>query len=355
MAAPYGRGPWADEIELIVFGPGYGEAIALHLGDSRWLLVDSCVPSGSTRSMSLQYLEEIGAPQNAVKVIVASHWHDDHVRGIAQLVKAYPGAEFCISSVFSDIEAQAFLEAHGGSVAEALTRGTKELVASLQQAKAWYFVNQRHNLFEDTIQGRQVRVVALSPNTAAQAIALKHFATYVPTANAAVNHAPELKPNVEAIALHIDFEDDAMLLGSDLEEHTLCGWSAVTSNAWCAARRKASTYKVAHHGSISGHHASIWSELLLMSPHAVLTPFARGAKNLPSPDDRKRIKGLSGAAYITSGASRRPIIPPNQLRRMRAMAKNLAPVNAGFGAVRFRRAYGEQNWRTELFDRAEEL
>jgi len=31
-----------DEIEVSVFGPGYGESILVHLGAGKWVIVDSC-------------------------------------------------------------------------------------------------------------------------------------------------------------------------------------------------------------------------------------------------------------------------------------------------------------------------
>lgn len=34
----YGNGPDDGEIEVSLFGPGYGEAIAIHLGDGSWFL-----------------------------------------------------------------------------------------------------------------------------------------------------------------------------------------------------------------------------------------------------------------------------------------------------------------------------
>ena len=36
----YGPGPASHEIEITVFGPGYGEAIAVHLGEQQWMLID---------------------------------------------------------------------------------------------------------------------------------------------------------------------------------------------------------------------------------------------------------------------------------------------------------------------------
>src|SRR5690348_5096629 len=109
----YGAAPAPDEIEVTVFGPGYGEAIAVHLGDDRWMLVASCEEPDAKIPAALEYLRAIGAASDAVKVIVASHWHDDHVRGLSRLLEAYPDAEFSISSVFNDREAQAFFEGNG--------------------------------------------------------------------------------------------------------------------------------------------------------------------------------------------------------------------------------------------------
>ena len=76
----YGVAPSPDEIEVTLFGPGYGEAIAVHLGEGTWLLVDSCIDPVSRAPASGTYLEQIGVSVNQVLAIVASHWHDDHVR-----------------------------------------------------------------------------------------------------------------------------------------------------------------------------------------------------------------------------------------------------------------------------------
>ena len=49
-----------DELEISIFGPGYGEAIALHLGFGKWVLVDSCLEPKSGKPAQLQYLESLG-------------------------------------------------------------------------------------------------------------------------------------------------------------------------------------------------------------------------------------------------------------------------------------------------------
>src|SRR5215216_1434282 len=101
----YGAAPPPDVIEVSLFGPGYGEAIAVHLGDGHWLLVDSCIDPDAKEPASAVYLDRIGVPQDAVRQIIASHWHDDHVRGISRLAEKYSSASFFVPGVFSQEEA----------------------------------------------------------------------------------------------------------------------------------------------------------------------------------------------------------------------------------------------------------
>jgi len=64
----YGVPPAADEIEVTLFGPGYGEAIAVHLGEGVWLLVDSCVDPDSKAPASGTYLEGFGVDPSQVRL-----------------------------------------------------------------------------------------------------------------------------------------------------------------------------------------------------------------------------------------------------------------------------------------------
>jgi hypothetical protein len=352
----YGAKPQANQVEVILFGPGYGEAIAVHLGDEHWMLVDSCLHPDSKQPAALHYLQAIGVNPNAVRTIVASHWHDDHVRGISALAQACSNAEFVLSDIFSDGETLAFVTAYGGNTAPAQTRGTKELYNAVNVKKgALFAAGHRATVFENAIQGRNVRVTAFSPTTAAKAAWLAHIAQYVPTnPDTPIQHAPDLKPNIESVVLHIDFADDAVLLGSDLENDPKgLGWKSVVSDPWSSTRRKASAYKVAHHGSKSSDMTGIWSTLLVQKPLSSLTPFS--PSNLPTPNDKARIKSLASAVYISSSASKRPVIERSQLKRMETMSKNIVRLNAGFGAVRFRKFLGASNWSKELFGQAKQL
>jgi len=350
----YGAAPSVDEIEITLFGPGFGEAIAVHVGAGNWILVDSCIDPDTKLPASHTYLQAIGVQPSQVKTIVASHWHDDHVRGISDLAGYYPEAEFLMSAALNNQEAAAFLSAHTETNAPGLTRGTNELFKVINQRDKVFHVMQRSSVMEINVNGRNVRVVALSPVPAAFSQSIAHFAQHLPNkkGGSPVNHAPELKPNFEAVAIHIDFDGDAALLGSDLEDHHSCGWTAVVTDQWCGSKPQGSAYKVAHHGSHTGEHPQIWATLLKQNPTTCMTPFNLGNIKLPTEDDKNRIKSKSPNAYISSGATRRPDMENAILKRLGDICNKLARVNSGFGAVRLRKAVSDQSWKAELFGNA---
>ncbi|MEY2167138.1 hypothetical protein, partial [Rhodanobacter sp. FW106-PBR-LB-2-19] len=199
-------------------------------------------------------------------------------------------------------------------------------------------------------------VTALSPVPFAFQQFVNDLAQFLPAASGGnpINNVVPLKPNLEAVAVHIDLGHDAILLGSDLENHVKFGWQAVVADSWVATRKKATALKVAHHGSATGDHPSVWTTLLDNGPVAALTPYNRGSK-LPTQQDVIRLKTQASEAFISSDASRRPQLPATQLKRLQDMAKNIQPVNNGFGCVRMRRRTGETSWRVECFGNARPL
>ena len=88
--------PTSDEVELTVFGLGFGEAAAVHLGGGEWLLVDSCRRGGE--NITLNYLRVLDVPFTAVRAIVATHWDMDHVEGLTELVQACEDAILIVSA-----------------------------------------------------------------------------------------------------------------------------------------------------------------------------------------------------------------------------------------------------------------
>ena len=67
-------GPKAKEIEINIFGPGYGEGSVIHVGSNIWIIIDSCIDTASKEPVTLSYLRSIGVnPEESVRLIIATH------------------------------------------------------------------------------------------------------------------------------------------------------------------------------------------------------------------------------------------------------------------------------------------
>ena len=88
--------PEYDEFELSLFGPGVGECIVIHLGAGEWIIVDSC--KGERDPAAIEYLKSLKVSlEHEVKLVVATHWHNDHIRGLDTILSKCPVASFFAS------------------------------------------------------------------------------------------------------------------------------------------------------------------------------------------------------------------------------------------------------------------
>jgi len=96
------RPPEPHELEISVFGPGIGECTVAHLGDGAWIVVDSCIDRTSGHPAALDYLRTLRVDvASQVKLVVATHWHDDHIRGLGKILEAAESARFVNSAAYT--------------------------------------------------------------------------------------------------------------------------------------------------------------------------------------------------------------------------------------------------------------
>jgi len=359
--------PLPDELEVSVFGPGFGECILCHLGAGEWLIVDSCIDQQSRTNPALRYLEVLGVnPAAAVKVIVATHWHVDHVRGLADVVQRCENAQFFCSPAFGEDEALVFIGAHAPGTYRAGPREFYEVLTILDRRfpsghvpaiTPIRWAGHEKRLHHRPAAGAlEAEVVALSPSDAAVTLAKRAFRELIPSVGDAPRHAVWRGPNHNAVVLWVRVGGAVAILGADLEEenHPQLGWTAIVNSF---TREQAGTLKVPHHGSENGHHAGIWTDLLESAPIAVLTPFALGNVDLPTPADRRRIGALAGSAYITANQARyspRRVDPVVDQTMAEATAAQ-HELYRRMGHVRLRRdgSTTGSGWRVDLFGSAE--
>lgn len=313
--------PDKDTLEVSLFGTGFGESLAVHLGHGDWMLVDSCKSKVATEPLSLLYLKSLGVdPAVAVKLIVVTHWHDDHVAGISSLVEQCESAEFVFSQALEIDEFRRLISLYIDSqiTFDREKSGVKEMGDCLKilRSRKEAGINFRpivrtqadHKLFRNA----DCEVVSLSPSPGAMWEAqheimalwqsLEHEAQGGdgPRPPRAAIPCPER--NMNAVALWISHGEKRVLLGSDLEENgdPLLGWQAVLA---CKQfpDALAGVFKVSHHGSPNGDYAPVWHSVLgPEKPVSILTAFNRGRNPRPSVSDIQRIALNSDQVYYTS-------------------------------------------------------
>jgi beta-lactamase superfamily II metal-dependent hydrolase len=364
-------GPEPDEIEVSLFGPGYGECAVLHLGAGEWLIVDSCLDSGSGRPAALAYLSSIGIePATAVKLVAVTHAHDDHIRGIAEVLLTCESATFVRPVATTKDEFLALLdadedgEATSGSVAVYREfRGIEEILVSRQTRGAPYAV--KHGFSDRPVFRRsgsesvpQVLVRALSPSDEALNRSLVALRSLLPSGGL-VRRLTTDDPNTMCMALWVEIGDAHVLLGGDLENGPPpnCGWAGVEQNLEQPSGR-ASVYKVAHHGSPDAHSEYVWSTLLAENVVAILSPWRRGRTPLPSSEDRARLCNMTPRSYITadpdfrmSGGTAR-----NRAAELSGAASDVRLSEGETGQIRLRRSVVDgSEWKVKLVKPAQKL
>ena len=289
--------PTPDTLELSIFGAGIGEALAVHVGDGEWLLVDSCLDANGQAS-GATYLSQLGVPPTAVTMIVVTHWHQDHVEGVEQLITKYQQARIFMPGAFKSQDLLLLVRA--GAENEALGTGNLKTSVSFARAVEQLIANRRSPTLveiDKVLRAKQlgnvgkVMVSALSPSDAARLLSMGQFADFVATGLPSRRRPTKFDPNHCAIALWIQWGDQRILLGSDLVDtgNPNVGWkAALTSQVLTADSARAEVIKVAHHGSENGHSKTFWNKYV-SSPVVGMTTYATGRSPPPQPSDIARL------------------------------------------------------------------
>lgn len=358
MWSKLGKSPAAEEIEITLLGPGYGESIVVHLGNNEWLIVDSCIDAldGNSSAAPLKYLRSIGVDcQTAVKYIVASHWDDDHVKGLAEVVDACPDALFITTQVFSDKKFTCYVEAI--SVGAFNTNG-----GNIQNIrKILHTLADRNSPIMDAGPARTLcshpLIRSWSPSDLDKSEFLTYIAAMHPKAGEELRKAIPQTPNLASVVLTIEWDEFSVLLGADMERSSNVrrGWGAVVSEALRIGVNKADFLKVPHHGSENGHDDLMWDELLVDKPISILAPFGKGAiaGRPPKSTDVNRIARKSSKFFIT--ARHAPTKKSSRSlaveRSLREGAISISSQKSPMGIIRHRRL-SIGGWKDELFGAA---
>jgi hypothetical protein len=332
------------------------------------MVVDSCLNEARDKAVALDYLEQLGIDvASQVKLIVVTHWHDDHIRGISQLLGVARSARFACSAALNNEEFMTLVGLRDEVLQVEHSSGVSEFADVLeileQRAPGRYLVGPDHWASENKLlysEGipPQVEVWALSPSDHTITSTKAQLASMIPTSGEPIRGFPRLSPNDLSVVLLVKTNEMHLLLGGDLErgQDERRGWRALVRST-VGPKVLSCAYKVAHHGSDNADLEEIWTELVLKNGRAILTPYAGGAKPRPAKEDVRRIKSKTAYAYCTIWPPAKK--PPRRSvdRTMKEIALSRRAVSKRAGQVRLRIGHDCDltECRVELFAGAKRL
>jgi beta-lactamase superfamily II metal-dependent hydrolase len=354
--------PDADQLEITLIGPGQGECCVAHLGSGQWIIVDSCRNSQTRHPVALEYFAHIGTQADLVILIVATHWHDDHISGLAATLQACGKAKLCCSSALSSREFLAAvapynerLQFAGSSRVSELFEVLHELDVSRRTSPTRAGPDRRIVRLQPSslAHGYPCEIWTLSPSDAQMEAFYSEIGQLVPQLRETKARLPSQKTNLLSVVTLVQVGPFAALLGADLEEtaNPQTGWTPIVRST---ARPGAMSqiFKVPHHGSENGHSPEVWTAMLKPKPISIATPYSGGRNAIPSEQDKARISQLSSDFYVTAPTQPgRPRKLPNAVEKTIAEhGIKLRPVEPCTGLIRLRNGGGlnPNAWSVEL-------
>lgn len=304
-----------DQLAILAFGPGKGELVLVRVPPDSWVVVDGC-GAGET-DYALAALDHYAHARP--RVIVLTHPHDDHSRGMARLIEestpldrkdSWPRIGMVLPPG-NDVASRS-----GGFIAGV----TVQAIAAVEARwSAWPACRWDVNAGEVEELG-DATLQVLSPRAEVRAEQMERW-----------NARRWFDRNVISTALLLAWRGRRIVLGSDLVEDPKEGWSHCL--ALDPELGDHDLLKVPHHGSDKALHDDLLRpKARVPDPLRVFTPYASsGLPRFVAGTGAHRVVSLGGTAYLT-GLPRRHERQSGQPER-----RTLAELSA-HGAITFRPA-----------------
>ncbi len=351
--------PNEAEVTLLGTGGGYGESVILKIGVEDWIIIDSCVDPYTKGALPLQYLHDIGVSLDQVKLVVCTHWHNDHILGISKILELCVNAKFVFSRII-DLKKFLFLcNLDSKKASKGGVTSTEEFIKCIEIVKSrggnYFTAEADKKIFRsiDKVNNLEFELYALSPSPKV----IENFTGEISSlitefgeSNSAIVYK---SPNEKSVALLLKFGDNRVILGADLEigRNDEEGWKHIIVNSLVCDEHRSSIFKIPHHGSENGYHKDVFVKLINDDVILKIAPFAR--YNLPSDDMISIYFNHSSQLYLTSNnlVSKKPKNRDKRIAKIAEMTcKSLKEVKFNYGIIQSRINYANDpaNWVTQI-------
>lgn len=304
--------PSEQLFEVFLIGTGnYGESIIVHAGANNWIIIDSCIDPKTKDCLPLSYLKKkrVNLAED-VKLIVCTHWHDDHIKGMANLLRECKSASFSMAIASDRTKFLQLVQLDYTKLkSESSAVSTLEINECLQiindDRRKCLLATQDKLLLSETDHSSnyEYSVYSLSPSDKVLEDYANEISTLIKDYGSSNKKIIINDPNDKSVVLLIKVNQHSILLGADLEvknNDKERGWLCILDNSQIVKTlyNKPALFKLPHHGSITGYHQRIWQELTATNAIAELTSCNHG--NLPRENMICTIFEHTNDIYITS-------------------------------------------------------
>jgi hypothetical protein len=299
-----------------------------------------------------------------VILIVCTHWDDDHILGISQLLENCATSDFSFAKANDKVKFLRMVSLDYLKILkDATSSSTKEFnkcIEIIEDRKSKLKLSYPDRILATVSVNDFVnQVISLSPSdTAIQQFDLE-ISNLITEYGQSNRHIVQLSPNFNSVALFVKLGSHRAILGADLEvsaTNSKIGWDDILNNSQ-SVDKKAAFFKIPHHGSQNAYHEKLWDDMLSNSTKSGLTPWNRGQK-LPTLKMQEIYKNKSDELFITSNFSKGNPKKRDKatLKMMRDLNIELEEVPYKHGIIRARvNMANDTNWQIEIFGTATKL
>jgi beta-lactamase superfamily II metal-dependent hydrolase len=335
-------------LNLIVFGPGKGEAILLVLPDGSVGVVDGCRESQDPARGFLEALKKVREAAGGalrIRFVCLTHPHDDHYAGLGRLIAVFRS---CIEEVWTAMES-------GSRYAESLlkytratrkgglpdiddVKGLERILTAFSHAQeqggaGFRYVLSEVRLVNETIAGNTLEIWGRGPFHGDVRRAHQSLIAAIDVVLNGQKQNVHFDPNIASGALTVHWGQAGVLLGGDL----LCGTGSF--KGWDGVHEHISppiqVVKAAHHASLEAHHDALIRKL--DAAVTLVTPFKNAtASNPPRPEQIIRLAQGS----VVAVTSEPDWVSKDNVPKQLYPARSPAPLNARNSALKLSRSAG---------------
>jgi len=302
------------QLSIHVLGAAKGESIIVQLPNGRWGVVDCYARSLNhpETNPTLKFLHESGVEK--LEFLCLTHPHDDHYRGMSQILREFPVEYFWH---FGAQSAAHFKKLVNYLRKEAIRTGDQDAIDDVDEyIRIWLDVRGKRQAgttrFKASRPGVPLYPVPADPHANLQIVGLapsddqaddyhQAFESCVDDQGRFRERLPHSHHNRISVGLQIRFGMTRIILGGDVEKP---GWIDVLKDLR-DADLSAHLVKVSHHGSENGYCDGLWPRFSAQGkPDALVTAYA--SQNLPRGGALEFIGRYTQSILLTCGTAWKP-------------------------------------------------